>query len=69
MGMDISREVEDRLSAEARRLGVSVNDLLKQLINERSPGAAPARPAPELPVWHLGVVGPLHRRDIYSDVR
>jgi hypothetical protein len=25
--------------------------------------------APELPVWHLGVVGLLHRRDIYDDVR
>jgi hypothetical protein len=25
-------------------------------------------PIPELPVWHLGEVGPLHRRDIYDDV-
>ena len=22
-----------------------------------------------LPVWHLGVIGSLHRRDIYNDVR
>jgi hypothetical protein len=28
-----------------------------------------AGPAPELPVWHLGVTGPLHRRDIFNDVR
>jgi hypothetical protein len=24
--------------------------------------------APELPLWHLGDVGPLHRRDIYDDI-
>jgi hypothetical protein len=24
---------------------------------------------PELPVWHLGGVGALHRRDIYNDDR
>jgi len=24
--------------------------------------------APELSVWHLGVRGSLHRRDIYDDV-
>ena len=23
----------------------------------------------ELPLWHLGAVGPLHRRDIYDDAR
>lgn len=23
----------------------------------------------ELPVWHLGGVGPLHRRDLYDDAR
>jgi len=26
------------------------------------------KPAPELPVWHLGVIDSLHRRDIYNDV-
>jgi len=28
-----------------------------------------AQPAPELPVLHLGAMRPLHRRDIYDDVR
>jgi hypothetical protein len=23
----------------------------------------------ELPLWHLGGIGPLHRRDIYDDAR
>jgi hypothetical protein len=29
---------------------------------------AGAGPTPELPVWHLGGVGALRRRDIYDDV-
>ena len=28
----------------------------------------PTRANP-LPIWHLGVIGSLHRRDIYNDVR
>ena len=28
----------------------------------------PSEQSPELPVWHLGGGGPLHRRDIYNDV-
>jgi hypothetical protein len=24
---------------------------------------------PKVPILHLGVIGPLHRRDIYDDVR
>jgi hypothetical protein len=27
------------------------------------------RPAPELPEWDLGIIGSLHRRDLYEDVR
>ena len=23
----------------------------------------------ELPIWHLGAVGPFHRRDLYDDAR
>ncbi|HXB71215.1 MAG TPA: hypothetical protein VNY05_23470 [Candidatus Acidoferrales bacterium] len=30
--------------------------------------SAPPEQSPELPVWHLGGVGSLHRRDIYNDV-
>jgi len=28
-----------------------------------------SKQSPELPVWHLGGAGSLHRRDIYNDVR
>lgn len=34
----------------------------QQLTNQQ------AAPVAELPVWHLGDTGPLHRRDIYDDV-
>jgi len=43
--------------------------LLERLMSEfRANANARARSAPDLPVWHLGGAGPLHRRDIYDDV-
>jgi hypothetical protein len=33
------------------------------------PRAAEVTPATELPLWRLGSVGQLHRRDIYDDAR
>jgi hypothetical protein len=69
MSIEISRETEARLAAEARRLGISVDALLERFINERPATTQPAGSNPELPVWHLGGAGALHRRDIYNDVR
>ena len=70
MSMEISRETEARLTDEAGRQGISVNALLERLLREgRATASAGVRSAPELPVWHLGGVGSLHRRDIYDDVR
>ena len=68
MNIEISHETEARLIDEARRQGVSVETLLQRLMSERGVTAHVAGPAPELPVWHLGVIGPLRRRDIYDDV-
>jgi len=67
MSMDISRETEDRLAAEARRLGISVDALLTRLMGARAEQTSRAGSRPALPVWHLGSVGALHRRDIYDD--
>jgi hypothetical protein len=77
MSIQISSEIEARLTEEARREGISVDMLLERLMTERA--AAPVEHARELlpcgktnvelPVLHLGVTGPLHRRDIYDDVR
>jgi hypothetical protein len=67
--IDISRETKARLNDEARRQGISVDALLEWLISERAATAhaAASGSVPELPVWHLGGVGALHRRDIYDD--
>ena len=69
MSIDVSRETEARLTEEARRQGISVDALLHRIINERTTAAQPARNTAELPVWHLGGIRPLHRRDIYDDAR
>jgi hypothetical protein len=69
MSIEISREIEACLADEARRQGISVDVLLERFINEQAALTQPAQPKPELPVWHLGAVGALHRRDIYDDAR
>jgi len=69
MSIEISRETEARLADEARRRGISVDALLTQFVSERAAQTHPVQAKPELPVWHLGRVGALHRRDIYDDAR
>jgi hypothetical protein len=70
MSIEISDQAEARIVDEARRQGVSVDELLDRLMTERG---APVRIAstvatvPELPRLHLGAMGPLHRRDLYDD--
>ncbi len=69
MSIHISHETEVLLTDEARRQGISVDVLLERLVNERPATIYPATLTPELPVWRLGAVGDLHRRDIYDDAR
>ena len=68
MSLDISLETEARLAAKARGQGLSVHALLDRLLNDADglPARATNGDAPQLPVWHLGVRGSLHRRDIYN---
>jgi hypothetical protein len=68
MSIKISCEVKARLAAEARRLGISVDMLLKRLMAERPAPACTVKFDVSLPVWHLGG-GALRRRDLYDDVR
>jgi len=69
MSLSISEHTEARLTEEACRQGISVDALLERLISERTPGVTERKSkAPELPVWRVGVIGSLHRRDIYDDV-
>jgi hypothetical protein len=48
MSIEISQEIEARLTDEARRLGISVDALLERFINERAALTKPAQPKPEL---------------------
>jgi hypothetical protein len=71
MSLDISLRTEARLAAKARERGLSVDALLERLLSDAggpTTGAVNGA-APQLPVWHLGLRGSLHRRDIYDDVR
>jgi hypothetical protein len=69
MSLDISPQTEARLAEEARRQGITVDALLERFLNECTPIVRPeSRKALELQVWRLGVIGSLHRRDIYDDV-
>jgi len=70
MSLDISLKTEARLAAKAREQGLSVDAFLERLLGDASDLTANAAngKVPELPVWHLGVRGSLHRRDIYDDV-
>ena len=68
MGLDISPQTEARIRQEAQGQGISVDALLKGLMNDQTAGTfIRAYQAPELPVLHLGPMGPLHRRDIYNN--
>ncbi len=73
MSIDISQETEARLTDEARKQGVSVDALLERWIGECSSAAhvvtGNGSTTSKVPILHLGVIGPLHRRDIYDDVR
>lgn len=70
MSLNVSQQTEARITEEAKRQGITVDALLERFINEHAAGGTPeTREVPELPLWHLGVMGSLHRRDIYNDVR
>jgi hypothetical protein len=68
MSLNISPQTEARITEKARRQGITVDALLEQLINDCGASARAAdQKSPELPVWHLGVIGTLRRRDIYDN--
>jgi hypothetical protein len=75
MEVHFTREQEVQLARLATNAGIDAERLVKdaalQLL-EADPsfrGVSPPLAKPELPLWHLGGVGPLHRRDIYDDAR
>jgi len=70
MEVHFTPEQEAQLAQIATNAGTATEQLVKELVLCLLQGETPIRTTtPELPVWHLGGVGALHRRDIYDDVR
>jgi hypothetical protein len=70
MSLEVSPEIEAALAAKAKEKGISIDALIERLLIDAGPlhiGNGDG-PPPKLPVWNLGVIGSLHRRDIYDDV-
>jgi hypothetical protein len=71
-----THEQEVQLARLAANAGIDAERLVKDAalrLREADPSlrgvSPPALAKPELPLWHLGGAGPLHRRDIYDDAR
>jgi hypothetical protein len=75
-GMEVhfTPEQEARLAQIATNAGTDAERLVKKAVlrlleDEVGLRANVPQSNGELPLWHLGGVGPLHRRDIYDDAR
>ena len=75
MEVHFTPEQQAQLAQIATNAGTDAEQLVKdvvlRLLEEEAGFHAfqhGTRPNPELPVWHLGGVAALHRRDIYDDV-
>jgi hypothetical protein len=70
MEVHFTTEQETQLAQLATKAGTDAEQLVKntilRLIEDE---ASSRRHAPELPVWDLGAIGSLHRRDLYDDAR
>jgi hypothetical protein len=74
MEIHFTPEQEARLAQIATSAGIDAERLVKDaalrlLDKDPRPASQAATANHELPLWHLGTVGPLHRRDIYDDAR
>jgi hypothetical protein len=70
MEVHFTPEQEAQLAQIATKAGTAAEQLVKDVMLRLLEGGTHFRTAaPELPVWHLGGLGALHRRDIYDDVR
>ena len=69
MEVHFTPEQEAQLEQLASQAGTDPERLVKGVILRMLEVKAYAHSTkPELPVWHLGAIGSLHRRDIYNDV-
>ena len=75
MEVHFTPEQEAQLAQIATSAGTDTEHLVKDAAlrllaeNGSTSKALQTTRAHPLPVWHLGVIGSLHRRDIYNDFR
>jgi hypothetical protein len=70
MEVHFTPEQEAQLAQIAAKAGTDPEHLVKDAVLRLLGDEIYARkPAAGLPVWHLGTISSLHRRDIYNDVR
>jgi len=70
MEVHFTPKQEAQLAQIAANAGTDAEELVKDVVLRLLQGETQiCTTTPELPVWHLGGVGALHRRDIYDDVR
>ena len=64
MEVHFTPEQEEQIAQIATKTGTDPERLVKDVVLRLLEGEVDPRiAAPELPVWHLGAVGSLHRRD------
>jgi hypothetical protein len=69
MEVHFTLEQEIQLAELAIQAGTDTEQLVKEIVLRLLADKTKfSIVAAELPLWHLGTVGPFHRRDIYSDV-
>ena len=70
MEVHFTPEQEAQIAQIATKSGTAAEQLVKDAVLRLIEGEIHFRTAASaLPVWHLGGVGALHRRDLYDDVR
>ena len=74
MEVHFTPEQEARLAQIATNTSIDAERLVKKAVLRLLGDEVGLRPTipqsnGELPLWHLGGVGPLHRCDIYDDAR
>jgi hypothetical protein len=70
MEVHFTPEQEAQLAQIATKAGTNAEQLVKRTVLRLIQAESALPPlAPELPLWDLGAIGSLHRRDLYDDAR
>lgn len=68
MEVNFTPEQEAQLAQLATKAGINPKQFVEHTVLRLIAADTQVHtPVPELPVWDLGTIGPLHRRDLYDD--